>query len=565
MLEVGTLIDGKYKILTQIGHGGMSTVYLAMNERANKQWAIKEVKKEGIHNFEIVRQSLITEIEMLKKLNHPFLPSIIDVIDQEENFLIVMDYIEGNTLLQLLKEYGAQKVEYVIEWGKQLCEVLSYLHSRTPQIIYRDLKPANIMLKPNGTITLIDFGTAREYKSDNQGDTTCLGTQGYAAPEQFGGMGQTDVRTDIYCLGMTLYHLLTGHNPSEPPYELIDMRQARPDIPEGLVKIIYKCIQKNPDERYQSSEELLYDLEHYNELGSQYKKYQLLRLVLFSASLLLTIGLAIGALVNRHKVYELSVINYQEMLADAGNQPQENSMQATYEAAILINPKEASAYIDLLQKVYLKDDIFTAEEDEQLRKMLITNVDGETCEDALKNDKKGYSQFAYQLGIAYFYCYEDTGNRILAIKWFEAALNTGMLTDQQETRASKLIKIAEYYSAIGKTSKSGDLSVSYADYWNDLVEVTTGDIVESDNVTTAMIVYCEACTQIYNHAKQFKDANISKADIENLLNGINQTLVTKIEVEIDAGDERNDNLLVQTKNALDMAYQAIENAYMTGE
>ena len=183
----------------------------------------------------------------------------------------------------------------------------------------------------------------------------------------------------------------------------------------------------------------------------------------------------------------------------------------------------------------------------------------------MKNDKKGYSQFAYQLGIAYFYCYEDTGNRILAIKWFEAALNTGMLTDQQETRASKLIKIAEYYSAIGKTSKSGDLSVSYADYWNDLVEVTTGDIVESDNVTTAMIVYCEACTQIYNHAKQFKDANISKADIENLLNGINQTLVTKIEVEIDAGDERNDNLLVQTKNALDMAYQAIETAYITGE
>lgn len=106
MLEIGSVVDGKYKVLNQIGHGGMSTVYLAMNERANKQWAIKEVRKEGTGNFEIVKQSLIVEIEMLKKMNHPYLPSIVDVIDQEDSFLIVMDYIEGNTLLQIVKEYG---------------------------------------------------------------------------------------------------------------------------------------------------------------------------------------------------------------------------------------------------------------------------------------------------------------------------------------------------------------------------------------------------------------------------------------------------------------------------
>ena len=158
MLEIGSLVDGKYKVLNIIGQGGMSVVYLAMNEKANKQWAIKEVRKDGIKNFELVKQGLIVETNMLKKLSHPNLPSIIDVIDQDGTFLIVMDYIQGNPLDKTLEEEGAQPQELVIEWAKQICDVLEYLHTRTPPIIYRDMKPANLMLKPDGTITLIDFG-----------------------------------------------------------------------------------------------------------------------------------------------------------------------------------------------------------------------------------------------------------------------------------------------------------------------------------------------------------------------------------------------------------------------
>ncbi len=561
MLQIGSVIDGKYKVLNQIGHGGMSTVYLAMNERANKQWAIKEVRKEGVQNFEVVRQSLTVEIEMLKKMNHPYLPSIVDVIDQEDSFLIVMDYIEGNTLLQLLKEYGPQPQEYIVEWGKQLCEVLGYLHSRKPAIIYRDLKPANIMLKPNGSITLIDFGTAREYKADNIEDTTCLGTYGYAAPEQFGGMGQTDARTDIYCLGMTLYHLLTGHNPCEPPYELKDIRQIRPDVSEGLVKIIGKCTQKNPEERYRTSEELLYELEHYNELEQHHKRNQILKLAVFGCSLLMTIGLAVGAGVNRYQAKRYSAVNYDSMLMDAENQTESVSRQTTYESAILLKPGDENAYLDLLQKEYLSDDVLSCEEDEQLRKILLTDVGGITCEEALKKNKKGYAEFAYQLGIAYFYCYEDTGNRVLAIKWLEAAANAGVLEAQQEERAGRLTKIAEYYAMIGKTSKSGDVSVSYSDYWKDLVEVTQGDIAVNDNITTAMIIYCEACTQVYNHAKQFKDAGIGKEELESLLNRISQSLENNIKDQIVPGDERNQNLYEQTNDALAYARTAIQNAY----
>ena len=156
MLEIGSLVGGKYKILSEIGHGGMSVVFLAINEKANKTWAIKEVRKDGIKDFEVVRQGLIVETDLLKKLKHPNLPSIVDVIDDENSFLIVMDYIEGNPLSKALEEYGAQPQEYVIEWAKQLCDVLGYLHTRKPPIIYRDMKPANVMLKPEGNIKIID-------------------------------------------------------------------------------------------------------------------------------------------------------------------------------------------------------------------------------------------------------------------------------------------------------------------------------------------------------------------------------------------------------------------------
>ena len=188
MLEIGSLVDGKYKILSEIGHGGMSVVYMAINEKANKTWAVKEVRKDGRMDFNTVRQGLMAEIETLKKLKHPNLPSIVDVIEDQDSFIIVMDYIEGRSLDKIIEEHGAQPEAYVVEWAKQLCDVFGYLHSRTPAIIYRDMKPANVMLKPDGNIMVIDFGTAKNYEID-LGETTGIGTIGYAAPEQYIGSG----------------------------------------------------------------------------------------------------------------------------------------------------------------------------------------------------------------------------------------------------------------------------------------------------------------------------------------------------------------------------------------
>ena len=141
LLETGTVIDGKYRILYQIGQGGMSVVYLAINERANKTWAVKEVRRETGLGTQVVRERLMAETELLKRLRHPRLPAIVDVIDEGESLLIVMDYIEGRSLKEVLAQEGAQSQEQVLLWGKQLCEVLSYLHEQKPSIIYRDMKP----------------------------------------------------------------------------------------------------------------------------------------------------------------------------------------------------------------------------------------------------------------------------------------------------------------------------------------------------------------------------------------------------------------------------------------
>ena len=294
MAKIGTLIDGKYEVLREIGRGGMSVVYLAMDTRLNKQWAIKEIaRKANDANNEIVVSSLLAEANLMKKLDHPSLPRIVDIIEEHDTIYVVMDYIEGEPLSKILELYGAQDQDLVIEWGKQLCDVLFYLHNCEPPIIYRDMKPANVMLRPDGTVKLIDFGIAREYKRSKTADTESLGTRGYAAPEQFGGKGQTDARTDIYCFGVTLYHLVTGLNPCEPPYELYPIKQVNPNFYDGLQYLIQKCTQINPEDRFQSCDEVRYVLDNIHEFDKSRRIRQKKRLSSFIAMVVCTIVFAI--------------------------------------------------------------------------------------------------------------------------------------------------------------------------------------------------------------------------------------------------------------------------------
>ena len=540
MLEIGSLVDGKYKILNKIGQGGMSVVYLAMNERANKQWAIKEVRKDGVQNFEVVKQGLIAETEMLKKLSHPNLPSIIDVIDGDGTFLIVMDYIEGRHLESVVKEYGAQSQEDVIEWAKQLCDVLSYLHSRKPPIIYRDMKPSNVMLKPDGKVMLIDFGTAREFKENSVADTTCLGTQGYAAPEQYGGHGQTDTRTDIYCLGATLYHLLTGHNPSEPPYEMYPIRYWNPELSSGLEEIILKCTQKNPDDRYQNCGELLYALEHYNEMDLEYKRKQTLKWRAFLCSTALTVLAGAGAVGFKIAENTVTASTYEVYVEEAANLASTDPEQCIqyYKNAIALNPSDGLAYENLLNFFLWEHNdsaqgdtgneavsqqitcVFSDAEEQEIRKVLGTEENrNRSNEEYLKANVEDYDKFAFNLGIAYYFSYNGTGNKGAARKWLEIASEaepTDELNEANINRAANLYKISEYYDSLGMRNQAGDSMASYADYWRDLQKTVEDDSASGNNVNM-LLAYKEMISQIANNAANFKSAGITRQQMENEL------------------------------------------------
>lgn len=264
MVNAGQVLNERYQIIKEIGKGGMSTVYQARDLSTGKLLAVKDVKRTGKEADQAVEQSLVTEGNMLKKLSNSHLPKIYDVIENADSFMMVMDYIEGESLDRVIARDGAQPMDRVLDWGMQICEVFDYLHNQPTPIIYRDMKPANVILKPNGQLMMIDFGTARTQKFGvvMAADTLCLGTAGFAAPEQFGGFGQSTPKTDIFCLGATLYNMITGHSPSDRPQGILPLENWNVSLKDTPISyIIYKCTRNDPDARYQTARELYEDLK----------------------------------------------------------------------------------------------------------------------------------------------------------------------------------------------------------------------------------------------------------------------------------------------------------------
>ncbi len=498
MLEKGYLVDGKYKILSEIGHGGMSVVYLAINESANKTWAIKEVRKDGTKDFEVVRQGLIVETDMLKRLNHPNLPSIIDVIDRDDNFLIVMDYIEGKALDKVLKENGPQPQEYVIEWAKELCDVLGYLHSRKPPIIYRDMKPANVMLKPDGHVTLIDFGTAREFKNAGKvEDTTCLGTQGYAAPEQFGGHGQTDPRTDVYCLGATLYHLVTGHNPAQPPYEMYPIRHWNPYLSEGLEEIIIKCTQKDPNNRFQSCSEVLYALDHYEEIGKKYKRSQVLRFTAFMTTFALSAGLLITSHVMKSKAAEYRNKNYDVYYSDAEKTDDEDEFKNLVESALDLDATDKDIYTLILNKYENEFGNETDSSSLTFEEMSAINgiLTSKRMDEFKKADELAYYNFCYRYGRDIWLNIENSASN--AKSWLNEVqeYNKGGENNRKDYSNAKLLsRLCEYGNTQRSSGNKFDADdTDYIAYWQDMNEIysmaSSSDSTFADNEGVRLYVF----------------------------------------------------------------------------
>ena len=523
MLKVGDLIDGKYKILNEIGRGGMSTVYLAINEKANKPWAVKEVRKNGISNRELVKQSLMVEINLLKKLKHKGLPSIVDIIDQQDNYLIVMDYIEGITLENILQEEGVQPQEKVVDWAIQLCDVLQYLHTRKPAIIYRDMKPSNIMLRSDGSVVLIDFGTAREFKERHVEDTTCLGTQGYAAPEQFGGMGQTDERTDIYSLGATMYRLVTGHNPSEPPYEMYPITHWNPRLSTGLEGIIAKCTSKDPKSRYQSVQEVRYALEHYRDLDlDSIRRYRRnLRILLAAGGMTVMLFGASG--VSYAAADHMQKDEYAYNLEAGRRSPNKQDSIAFYQKAIQTDCAGEEAY-DQLLTLFTQDGVLDEQEEKVLLQLSIS-VD-KYLERYKMQNPDGYAGLCYRIGSSYWYYYEHEEKRQAgAVAWFESAKAgfAGNSEKEQEwKRASTYVEIGNFYQRIVPAQISGTDQGMYGEYWNNLRRLKEWNDEAPDRDLVTLRLYREIVTKTLEYAGYLQEDGVPPQEMEELLKEISQ-------------------------------------------
>ena len=560
MLEIGSLVDGKYKILSKVGQGGMSVVYMAINEKANKTWAVKEVRKDGVLDFEAVKQGLVAETDILKKLSHPNLPSIIDVIDNDDSFIIIMDYIQGNSLNKALKEYGAQPQEYVIEWAKQLCDVLGYLHSRKPPIIYRDMKPSNIMLKPDGNVTLIDFGTAREFKEKNLADTTCLGTVGYAAPEQFGGMGQTDARTDIYCLGATLYHLVTGCNPSEPPYEMKPIREINPSLSSGLERIILKCTQRNPEDRYQSAAELMYALDHYEEIDDKYRKKQKKKLLSFILTLSMAVIFAVGGLTFNIVASNKATDTYQNLISEAAKTSDYDEKIKLYEDCIAIPDKggEKEAYLGLIQAYKDNDSVFTVDEAKQLEKLITNN------KSALIQDPESYTEICFETAKLFWYYYnygDGSDNQVTkaksSIEWFEDVLDNAPDDYENIGMAKVYANVGIFYrditTAITEASDKGKYQPLFENL-SELIDTVAMDDNETEIVRLELLELSRSAIQQY--ATKFKNDGISQTELDSMLDNI-EVIAKSIDTTTDLTDEKKASItefIGEAREAVELAY-----------
>lgn len=262
LLIPGTLLNDRYRVMRLVSdEGGMARVYQVEDTRdvPSSVWALKELRSVSDPAEQQERYELFDrEANLLKSLNHRNVPLFHDRFDEQGRAYLVLEFVAGRTLERLLMLQNAPLEEQrVLEWAIQLCEVLDYLHSQHPPIIYRDLKPSNIMVTHEGVIKIIDFGIARTYKAGKRHDTHLMGTEAYAAPEQYGSE-QSDARTDIYALGCTLYHLLTNQYPPHArlPGTAPSVRTLNPSVSQGTAELIAKAMQKDRARRFQSAKEM---------------------------------------------------------------------------------------------------------------------------------------------------------------------------------------------------------------------------------------------------------------------------------------------------------------------
>lgn len=545
LLDPGSkILNGRYEILKIIQSKGMSNVYLVMDTNLNKQWCLKEIRKSeaGRDNYEYY--ALLQEANIMKSLNHPKIPRITTIDEEGDSIFIIMDYIDGISVKSHIAKNGRIPQDTVVNWTIQVVEVLSYLHSRKKPIFYRDMKPDNIMVRGNGDIAIIDFGISIVIEEPNQVIDKPLGTKGYAAPGQSKRGSPVDLRDDIYSLGRTMYCMLTGINPSLVKEDkLRNLKELVPNISTGVEHIVNKCMQPDPNMRYQSCEELLVDLQSYGNYDEKYIKgiKTKLRLIwgLFGLSILL-----IGTSFIPLALYKNQNEDRYNTLVSVAKQ---SGRSADYEA---IFDFKSDANLDLYTE-YIEslkvDGEFTKDEEQALLNYINPNID------TMKTNQD-YGKFAYEMGKLYWFYY--TGNTenegiITSVKWFADSRDAGYEPELSDVYYQLGMFNRNILSSIAESEDVG----MYSDYWNNLLKIKE---TETGELITLQINLCIA-NCISNYGYNLKNDGITKEQMEQQLSDLSTFVNT-----YSPNSENATNLYNRLSNLLDSLTPKVESLFSQG-
>lgn len=540
MAKIGNdIIDSKYEILKLLNTGGMnSAIYLALDKKLNRQWAIKKVRKSSSQTTSM----LMAEASIMKNLDHPMLPRIVGIEEDPKFFYIIMDFVQGESLKTVVSSSGPQAQDTVVSWGVKLCDVLTYIHSKG--IVYRDMKPANIMLSPDGNIKLIDFGIAREYKENASEDTTALGTEGYAAPEQYEGKGQTDARTDVYGMGITLFQLLTGVNPSSYQENIFSIRLQNPNLSSGLDKIILKCTNKDPKKRYQSTEELKKALLNYKKLDDKFLKKQKKVIKKFFTLLGLSTLCFVIAGGSFIASYFQKNNRYSALLSGVPS-------KANIIKAIDVKPSETAGYVALLN--------YYGKEIDQNELSEFSHIYGEHREDI--TDIEDVSMIAGEKILGSYSEKSIRAKLVAGEPYFNAA-------SKKYSSAKIYVSMAEFYrayimqddSAIVKEPSKKDYEKLLRGMSDILKE---NEKLDSDDKYSIMLASDQLILGLLSeNADSMREQKISKSDLTSIVSSVEKNL-DSVNTRVKVLKEKKEAVkasIVTAKEKIELAYNAPKEA-----